>query len=221
MRFALGSFGLSVLLIACGSADRPASGEGTSDATGGGEDRASHDAASHDAASDDTASDDAAPPPDEGPIAEVPFPAEQIRAATPVGRTYVFRFDEDGAQRFERWVFERVDERGYVSTSTPVDEAGQPVGEPERSEGTWEELERHAHFPLDQTTIQNARLGLPIGNFRCQLYVVTAEENGQSVLSRFWFATDLPGAPVRMVREVDGEPVLTMMLVDHEPPIER
>lgn len=156
---------------------------------------------------------------DEGPIAEVPFPAAQIRDATPAGRTYVFRFEEEGSQRFERWVFERVDANGYSFTSTPVDEEGQVVGEVERSEGTWDELEHHAHFPLDRTEITNAMLTIPLGAFRCRLYTVTSDDDGRSVVSRFWFANDLPGAPIRMVREVDGEPVVTMMLVGHEPPI--
>lgn len=154
------------------------------------------------------------------PLAELPFAAQAIRDATPAGRTYVFRFEEDGAQRFERWVFERVDERGFTSTSTPVDEDGQPTGPVERAEGTWDELESHAHFPAARTTITNAQLTIPLGAFRCRLYTVTSEdEQGREVVSRYWFAVDLPGAPVRMVREVDGEPVLTMMIVAHEPPL--
>ena len=118
-------------------------------------------------------------------------------------------------------MFERVDERGFESTSTPVDEGGQPVGELERSQGTWDELESHAHFPAARTTITNAMLTIPLGAFRCSLYTVTSEDpQGREVVARFWFATDLPGAPIRMVREIDGEPVVTMMLVGHEPPIE-
>lgn len=159
-------------------------------------------------------------PEDAEPIAEVPFAAEVIRDASPAGRTYVFRFEEDGAERVERWVFERVDERGFTSTSTPVDGDGHPTGPAQRSEGTWEELESHAHFPAARTTITNAQLTIPLGAFRCRLYTVTSEdEEGREVVSRYWFAVDLPGAPVRMVREVGGEPVLTMMIVAHEPPL--
>lgn len=157
---------------------------------------------------------------DAEPIAEVPFAAEVIRDASPAGRTYVFRFEEDGAERTERWVFERVDERGFTSTSTPVDGDGRPTGPAQRSEGTWEELESHAHFPAARTTITNAQLTIPLGAFRCRLYTVTSEdEEGREVVSRYWFAVDLPGAPVRVVREVGGEPVLTMMMVAHEPPL--
>lgn len=159
-------------------------------------------------------------PEDAEPIAEVPFAAQAIRDASPAGRTYVFRFEEDGAERVERWVFERVDERGFTSTSTPVDGDGHPTGPAQRSEGTWEELESHAHFPAARTTITNAQLTIPLGAFRCRLYTVTSEdEEGREVVSRYWFAVDLPGAPVRMVREVGGEPVLTMMIVAHEPPL--
>lgn len=186
---------LTLLALGCGGATPAASGAPTSG---------------------DEAQASAAP---SEPIAEVPFPAARIREATPAGRTYVFRFEEDGSERYERWVFERVDERGFSFRSTPVDRDGQPVGEPEVSEGTWDELEAHAHFPAARTEITNAMLTIPLGAFRCRLYTVTGEEDGRSVVSRYWFATDLPGAPLRMVREVDGEQVAAMMLVGHEPPI--
>jgi hypothetical protein len=33
---------------------------------------------------------------------------------------------------------------------------------------------------------------------------------------RAYFAKKLPGPPVRLVQELDGEPVLTMTLIQHE-----
>ena len=179
----------AALLLACG---------GAATATGPGEPRA------------------AAP---SEPIAQVPFTAAEIRAATPAGRTYVFRFDQGGERRFERYTFERVDDAGFSSASTPVDENGRPVGETRRREGTWEELESHGHFPAERTTIVNAQLTIPLGSFRCRLYAVTSQEDGREVVTRYWFANELPGAPVRMVREVDGEPELEMLVVAHELPI--
>ncbi|MEZ4337914.1 MAG: hypothetical protein R3B82_14945 [Sandaracinaceae bacterium] len=150
----------------------------------------------------------------------MPFPAARIREATPAGRTYVFEYRQGGRVRYERWVFAEVSPAGWVMDSTPVDESGATTGETERSEGTWEDLERHAHFPADATETTNAVLTLPLARFRCQLYTVTStDDDGRPVISRFWFATDLPGAPVRMVREVDGETVVEMQLVRHEPPL--
>jgi hypothetical protein len=63
-------------------------------------------------------------------------------------------------------------------------------------------------------------LTLPLRRFLCRLYTVTATDDaGRAVVSRFWFANDLPGAPVRMLREVDGETVVEMQLMAHEPPL--
>lgn len=204
-----------VLGVGCGggSGDPPAENEtGT---TGGGEAAGAEDVAP---AADDEVP--AEPEEDEGPIAEVPFPAAQIRDATAAGRTYVFEFREGGRVRYERWVFAEVSPTGWVMDSTPVDEDGEPTGETERGAGTWMDLERHAHFPAGATEITNAVLTLPLARFRCQLYTVTTtDEAGHAVVGRFWFATDLPGAPVRMVREVDGETVVEMQIVRHEPPI--
>ena len=60
-----------------------------------------------------------------------------------------------------------------------------------------------------------------VGSFRCMLYtVMSTDDEGRSVRSRFWFARELPGAPIRMIREVDGEVALEMQLVGHEPPID-
>ncbi|MBX3270329.1 MAG: hypothetical protein KF729_08705 [Sandaracinaceae bacterium] len=156
----------------------------------------------------------------EAPLAEVPFPAATIRDATPAGRTYVLQFREAGVVRYERWTFEEVDARGFTSTSTPVTETGEPAGPTERGEGTWEDLEAHAHFPADATEIRVATLALPLATFRCRLYTVTRPDDaGRVVVTRMWFADSLPGAPVRMVRERDGEVVLEMQLHDHVPPI--
>lgn len=204
---------LLVPALGCGGASDD--GEPSAGAT-----ESSGDEAPAGAAAPEEAPPDERPPPhvDEGPIAEVPFAWTAIRDATPAGRTYYFQFREEGRVRHERWVFETVTETGYTSSSTPVDEAGEPTGETERGEGTWQELEHHAHFPAGATEITNAVLTLPLARFRCRLYTVTsADDAGRTVIARFWFATDLPGAPVRMVREVDGETVLEMQLVRHVP----
>ncbi len=206
-------FSLLVLALGCGGASDD--GDTTSAAESSG-DEATPEAGRRpvEAPPDDRP----APHVDEGPLAEVPFAWTAIRDATPAGRTYYFQFREDGRVRHERWVFETVTENGYTSTSTPVDEAGEATGETERSEGTWQELEHHAHFPAGATEITNAVLTIPLARFRCRLYTVTSTDDaGRPVVARFWFATDLPGAPVRMTREVDGETVLEMQLVRHVP----
>lgn len=215
-----GTLGLCGVLLGLGCGGATDAADATSDdvaATSGDE------ASAGDAAGDpEPGGDDAEPPPheDPGPIAEVPFAATVIRDATPAGRTYTFQFREDGRVRWERWVFSEVSPTGWVSESTPVNEQGEPTGETERADGTWQELEHHAHFPLDATEITNAVLTLPLARFRCRLYTVTSTDDaGRPVVARFWFATDLPGAPVRMVREIDGETVVEMQLVAHEPPL--
>lgn len=152
-------------------------------------------------------------------LAPVPFPAERIRTATDAGRTYVFAVTTpDGQTAQRRLRFTAVDAEGGTLESALLGPDGAPFGEPQARRVTWTELEGHAHFPAAATTVTEESVTVPAGRFDATVY--TVREEGK--VSRYWFAKDLPGAPVRMVEEsaaAAGEAPqrFTMELVSHTP----
>ena len=65
---------------------------------------------------------------------------------------------------------------------------------------TWRDLQSHASFPTDATTIEPERIETPMGELDCLRYTV----RDGATEKVFWFATDLPGMPVRSVTRSDG-----------------
>lgn len=148
-------------------------------------------------------------------LAPLPFPAARIRAATADGRTYVMRVDEEGAPAmYKRMRFQAVTDQGaeLVVTQWPVDEAPPEPRPPVPV--TWAALESHAHFPADKTTIADGTTEVPAGMFACRIYTVIEGDGG---VTRYWFANDLPGAPVRYETTKGGAVTTRMVLVEHRP----
>jgi hypothetical protein len=144
-----------------------------------------------------------------------PFSAEQIRGATPNGRTYIFRMTEaDGGVITRRVVFSDVSDETASIEAIMLDEYGEPLGESDKNVVTWEDLVTHASYPRDHTVISDASVEVPAGTYAAKLYTVTERKEGKQQVTRAWFAKDLPGAPVKHVVEVDGTPVATMELVE-------
>lgn len=143
-------------------------------------------------------------------MAPTPFTAEQIRDACPTGRVAVWQMTSpDGTRRVRSW-FEGSNSEGTTFRSVPLDDADQPLGEPDGGTATWEELRLHASYPAEHTVVTDATLEVPAGTFETKLYTVTDPDAG--TVTRAWFATSLPGPPVRMVVERGGEPVQEMVL---------
>lgn len=142
--------------------------------------------------------------------APTPFTADEIRVGCPRGRIDEIEIREAGKYAYTRLVtFVECDEEGSLQESHMRDMNGTELGEVTRARATWPELQAHASFPRDATRITETTTELPHGHHHCLLYTVT---NGQTV-SRFWFARDLPGMPVRVERERDGGIVYSMTLV--------
>lgn len=155
----------------------------------------------------------------DGEHAPTPFTVEQIRDATHVGRTYRFRMEENGAPAREHLIeFTAVDAEGCTIRVTDRDASGQATGAPEESRSTWVEIGRHALFPREATTITHETVEVPAGRFDAILYTVSASPAGRRMVQKYWFARELPGAPVRVVHEVDGAPVMSMTLLEHRNP---
>lgn len=160
------------------------------------------------------------PPPSEPADAEPPFSAEEIREATAVGRRYVFRVaDGSGAERRTRMEFVAVDDEGCTVLHVLTDAEGEPLAEPAEERSTWAELESHGRFPRDRTTVEAGEVEVPAGTYACRVFTVTAPARGdaEQEVSTYWFADELPGAPVKLVVEVDGAEVWRMELLEHHP----
>ena len=148
--------------------------------------------------------------PDHSPT---PFSAEAIREASPAGHTIRHVVEVTGQPAIRSvTVFLEGDMETARFRFYNEDAAGNRLGEPQVGEAKWLDLQRHASFPAEHTSIASASVTLAAGSFECWLYTVTGEAAEQTTESRFWFAQDLPGPPVKMVQSRDGEVVMTMTL---------
>jgi hypothetical protein len=155
--------------------------------------------------------------PDETASAEhapYPYTAEQIRAASPVGRVIPFKIELQG-QRPKVHVIEFVaaDADGAEIESSDRDANGKPVGEVKRTRAKWAELVKHAEFPRAATAVEDGVADTPAGKFPSKIYKVKSGDE----LSTFYFAADRPGPPVLFFTERAGERVMTSTLLSEIP----
>ncbi len=133
--------------------------------------------------------------------APTPFTAEEIRAATGDGKSRRIRVvGADGTSYFRTNTFSGCDAEGALLTRERYDATGQRMGEPDAVPVSWLDLQRHASFPAEMTTIEEVALDGPLGVRSCLRYTVR-DGRDEDV---FWFATDLPGMPIRTESRVDG-----------------
>lgn len=119
-----------------------------------------------------------------------PFTADEIREALRDGARYRIRTDNpDGTveERINR--FREGDDEGATldrwTTENPAEVSSRRV--------TWHELQSHAAFPADRTTVGTEAIEHPLGQLDCLRYDVR-DVGGGAV---FWFALAHPGMPVR------------------------
>lgn len=146
--------------------------------------------------------------------APYPYTAEQIRAASPLGRVIPFEI-KLGGQRPKVHVIEFVasDADGAELESSDRDDQGKPIGEVSRTRATWSELMKHAEFPRAATTIEEGVAETPAGKFPSKVYKVKSGDE----LRTFYFAVDRPGPPVLFFTEKAGERVITHTLLGEVP----
>ena len=146
-----------------------------------------------------------------------PFSAAQIRAANPPGRVVTFVITTPGepeVRNVTAWL--DGDEAVARFRTSDLSAAGVLLGPPTEGEAAWEELQAHASFPAAATTVEEASVEVPAGRYACWLYTVTSGGDEAKTVTRFWFARDLPGPPVRLERRVGETVVMTMVLAARE-----
>jgi hypothetical protein len=142
-------------------------------------------------------------------IAPLPYTVDQLRAASPAGRTITLRRETKGAPASLHVVrFVTVDEEGAEIETLEHVEGGAPLEAPKRFRVAWEELLHHADFPRDATTIEDGVIETPGGTFAVSIYTV---KEGADV-SRYYFAKDRAGPPVLYYMEQGGRRVMTSVL---------
>ncbi|WP_051159361.1 hypothetical protein [Agromyces subbeticus] len=133
-----------------------------------------------------------------------PFTADEIRRASGTGKTIRLLVEEPGGQRYERVNrFSNCDDQGATLERWRVAADGGVDGEVSTARVTWHELQGHAAFPIERTTVTDEVLELPIGRLACRRYGVHGDEPGEpdesadAAAETFWFAASHPGMPVR------------------------
>lgn len=150
-------------------------------------------------------------------MAPTPYTAEEIRLACPEGRQDTFRVEEGTDEAVLRQMtFLRHTEDGAVVRSELVDVEGVTLGKAQESSATWDDFRRHAEYPAGGTTVTNAKITTPAGDFEARYYVIEgADEADDGQVTHAWFADDLPGPPVLMEIRVNDTTVFRMELVSH------
>lgn len=149
-----------------------------------------------------------------------PFTAAEIRAASGRGKTIRILVEGPGDARYERVNrFTDCDDEGATLARWRLTAVGAEEdavdGEVSSGRVTWLELQWHAAFPADSTSLGDDVIELPIGRVACLRY--ETRETPDAPLERFWFAHDHPGMPVRYeVPTPDGVQRTTVVSVDVE-----
>jgi len=156
-----------------------------------------------------------APAAEPAPVEMMPTPytAREIRDANPPGTQLAYRVEEADADPIRRIMkFLKSESGNAVLETLTLRVTGEPIGFPQRSEATWEELRDHALFPADGTTRTRSKVTVPAGEFDTWLYTVTASQAGVTSTTLFHFADDRPGPPVLLESRL-GDRVVSRMIL--------
>ena len=143
-------------------------------------------------------------------LAPIPFTAQQIHDAMPVGREIRWSLAAEGNTSTSVW---RV--RGQSDTALTL-ESGVPGGPFETATTPWTELRQHAAFPAaDTVRSENIRVETALGILTTTRYVVSrTNAASEAELHSFWFAADYPGPPVRHTVVRGGAVIFEMEQVE-------
>ncbi len=108
---------------------------------------------------------------------------------------------------------------GTTETSTSrflvCDDDGAEIDNDGRAtRALWTDLQAHASFPADRTTVSHQAIETPLGRLDCLHYTV---DRGDAI-DEFWFAEDIPGMPVRYRTTVDGTVISETNVVSNDLP---
>jgi hypothetical protein len=167
-------------------------------------------------ASSPTAAAPAAPAAASAPL---PYTAEQLRAASPVGRVMRYRVAQGGTAAIVSFRFTASTADAATIETTTSDEAGTALGAPESATTPWAELAKHAAYPAATTSSEPAEIETPAGRVAATKYVARqAHADGRPSVTIAYFTRDVAhaGPPVKLLVEVGGAVVVDMTLLADE-----
>ena len=129
--------------------------------------------------------------------APTPFTAEEIRDEWVPGFRIMMRHTFPEKTMIERWTVVAADDQGVEIENAAIDDGGSVLGEPTVVRSTWVELRDHASFPAKHSTREWVSRSTALGDFEGWLYRVADPE--AATIQEFFFAPELPGAPVQML----------------------
>jgi hypothetical protein len=154
-----------------------------------------------------------------GASAPLPYTAEQLRAASPVGRVMRYRVAQGGKAAIVSFRFTAATAEAATIETVTSDEAGAALGAPESATTPWAELAKHAAYPAATTSTEPAEIETPAGRVAATKYVVRqAHADGRPSVTIAYFTRDLAhaGPPVKLLLEVGGALVVDMTLLADE-----
>ncbi|MHC4451291.1 MAG: hypothetical protein ACYS0E_14325 [Planctomycetota bacterium] len=143
--------------------------------------------------------------------APTPFTAEQIRWASPEGRVTVLRVKSPRGPVLVQFSFGKSDAETTTFETAAMSLKKDAIGPPTSRTVKWTELQGHASYDKDATTITEESVTVPLGKYDCYVYTVKRGEE----LHRYAFAKILPGPPVYVSIKKGEEVVQTMEMVEH------
>lgn len=163
-------------------------------------------------------------------FAPTPFTAEQIRNGCPDGRVVVYRVAHRSAKPVEEmWRFDKGDEKGVEFTLSNHTVDGKALGTPTTSRRWWTDLQQHASYPKEATTIEDTVLEVAGKRYACWLYTQQLLPGGESRdpdktqsaqvnKEETWFAKALPGPPVKKLIHMGGALIHDMLMHENRMP---
>jgi hypothetical protein len=148
-------------------------------------------------------------------FAPQPFSAADIRAAHPVGTFTLYRLERnDGPALLQRTTWTEVDEKGCTMVFESTMEDGSPVGMRTEDSADWQDLRDHAKWPKEAVNFSEDTWEGPAGPIPVWIYETVGKQADARVVETFVFDVTSPGSPIEVTREVAGEQVFRMSLVE-------
>lgn len=145
-----------------------------------------------------------------------PFSAEEIRDEWIVGFQLKLRRVMQGTESVERWTVVSADPDAVEIESAALDGDGHVLGQASLARSTWVELRNHATFPAARAQREEATRDTALGTLDGWIYTVQEDDDG--TVSEFFFARDLPGAPVEMRTTRGDELIMELVQLERHRP---
>lgn len=153
----------------------------------------------------------------QGAMAPNPFTVDELRNSLSVGSTFRFEMRTPGpASAFERWRIVAATAETVTINTAAINADGSLLTDEGDETYTWDDLHHHADFPASDTVREDGMVEVPAGTFAVWHYVV--RDAAADKISRFDFAKEYPGPPVKLTIQQGKGTVYEMILVERARP---